>query len=133
MPLSARQLIFASAYVLFLLPSSVYAEWYQRQEDIMGTAITAEVWDTDKQHAKQCMQQVMAEMHRINELMSPFREDTALAKINREASQQPIKIPVELFNLIKKSLTFSNQSNGAFDISFASAGYLYDYRWWRMG
>ena len=94
----------------------------------MGTAITAEVWDVNNSHAQQCMQRVMSEMHRINELMSPFREDTALAKINREAGQQPVTTPTELFNLIKLSFEFSRKSNGAFDISFASAGYLYDYR-----
>ena len=94
----------------------------------MGTSITAEVWDSNTQHANHCIQQVMDEMNRINELMSPFREDTALAKINREATQHPVKTPAELFNLIKKSLIFSRRSNGAFDISFASAGYLYDYR-----
>ena len=94
----------------------------------MGTAITAEIWDTNKQHADKCIQLVMDEMNRINELMSPFREDTALSLINREATQHPVKTPVELYNLIKRSLEFSRRSNGAFDISFASAGYLYDYR-----
>ena len=94
----------------------------------MGTAITAEVWDSNKQHADECIQKVMDEMNRINEQMSPFREDTPLSKINREATQHPVKTPVELYNLIKRSLDFSRRSHGAFDISFASAGYLYDYR-----
>ena len=109
-------------------PGTSHAEWFQQQQAIMGTAITVEIWDTNKQHADQCIGQVMSEMNRINELMSPFREDTALARINREASQHPVKTPAELFDLIKKSFSFSKRSNGGFDISFASAGYLYDYR-----
>ena len=128
MSLSCRIKLYPIIFALLLTSSTAFADWYQKTEAIMGTAITAEIWDTNKQHADQCIQQVMSEMHRINELMSPFREDTALAKINRNASRQPVKTPVELFNLIKKSLDFSQRSNGAFDISFASAGYLYNYR-----
>jgi len=128
MSLSCRLQLYPITFALLLTSSTAFADWYQKTEAIMGTAITAEIWDTNKQHADQCIQQVMSEMHRINKLMSPFREDTALAKINRDASQQPVKTPVELFNLIKKSLGFSQRSGGAFDISFASAGYLYNYR-----
>jgi thiamine biosynthesis lipoprotein len=111
-----------------LLPGLSQAAWYVEQKAIMGTSITAEVWDTNKQHAEDCMQQVMSEMHHIDDVMSPFHEDTPLARVNREASQHPVKIPDELFDLIKLSFKFSRQSHGAFDISFASAGYLYDYR-----
>jgi thiamine biosynthesis lipoprotein len=48
--------------------------------------------------------------------------------INQLATKQPVKISAELFNLIKRSIRVSEQSRGAFDITFASVGYLYDYR-----
>ena len=128
MPLSTRPRLIFFACLLSALPGASYANWYQQERAIMGTSIAAEVWDTNKQHAEQCIQQVMTEMQRIDALMSPFHEDTPLARINREAGQHPVKTPAELFALIKRSFYFSRLSNGAFDISFASAGYLYNYR-----
>lgn len=113
---------------LTLLPGLASADWFEQERAIMGTSITAEVWDDHRQHAEECIQKVMDEMHRIDSLMSPFHEDTPLAKINREAAKHPVKTPVELYNLIKKSFIYSRMSHGAFDISFASAGYLYNYR-----
>ena len=116
------------ACLLGMLPGVSNADWFEQERAIMGTSITAEVWDTNQQHAEQCIKKVMTEMHRIDSLMSPFHEDTPLAKINREAGQHPVKTPAELYDLIKRSFIFSRLSHGAFDISFASAGYLYDYR-----
>ncbi|MFO7602217.1 MAG: FAD:protein FMN transferase [Gammaproteobacteria bacterium] len=128
MSLLIRQYVFLLIFPLLLLPAVSHAEWYQQQQPIMGTAITAEVWDTDPQHAHECIDRVMAEMHRINASMSPYREDSALSQINREADRQPVALSQELFTLIDRSLEFSRRSHGAFDISFASVGYLYDYR-----
>ena len=39
-----------------------------------------------------------------------------------------MKISRELFDLIERSLYFSRISHGAFDITFSSVGYMYDYR-----
>ncbi|MFO7603300.1 MAG: FAD:protein FMN transferase, partial [Gammaproteobacteria bacterium] len=128
MSLLIRQYVFLLIFPLLLLPAVSHAEWYQQQQAIMGTAITAEVWDTDPHHAHECIDRVMAEMHRINASMSPYREDSALSQINREADRQPVALSQELFTLIDRSLEFSRRSHGAFDISFASVGYLYDYR-----
>jgi len=74
------------------------------------------------------VQAIMDEMHRIDALMSPFKPDSELSRINREAAQKPIAISQEMFDLISRSLEFSKLSGGAFDITFSSVGYLYDYR-----
>ena len=60
--------------------------------------------------------------------MSPYKKDSELSKINSNAAKKPLHISQELFDLISKSIKISQLSNGAFDISFASVGYLYDYR-----
>jgi thiamine biosynthesis lipoprotein len=70
----------------------------------------------------------MAEMHRIDALMSPFKESSELSRINRDAAHAPVAVCAELFGLIARSIAFSELSGGAFDITYASAGHLYDYR-----
>jgi thiamine biosynthesis lipoprotein len=109
------------------VPAS-YADWYKEERAIMGTSVVAEVWSTDADKAHRGIAAVMREMHRIDDLMSPFKADSELSLVNHEAADHPVKISRELFNLIDRSLYFSRISGGAFDITFSSVGYMYDYR-----
>ena len=105
-----------------------HAEWYKDEQAIMGTSIVVEVWNEDAERARDGIRAVMEEMHRIDYLMSPFKEESELSLVNREAADHPVKISRELFDLIDRSRYFSRISGGAFDITFSSVGYMYDYR-----
>ncbi len=94
----------------------------------MGTRVAVELWSENDQQAVDCAQQVFNEMHRIDSLMSPYKPASELARINKLAAQKAVKVSPELFKLIQKSLYFSEISAGAFDISFASIGFKYNYR-----
>jgi len=102
--------------------------WFSRDEAIMGTAIHAELWGDDEALAEQAIAAVMAEMHRIDHLMSPFKPESELSLINREAASRAVPICGEMFDLIERSIGFSRLSDGAFDITYAAVGHLYDYR-----
>ena len=102
--------------------------WFSRDEAIMGTAIHVELWGEDRRAAESAIDAVMAEMHRIDALMSPYKESSALSRINREAATRPVPVCAELFELLARSIRYSELSDGAFDITYASAGHLYDYR-----
>lgn len=115
-------------FLLALLPVFAHAEWFSDTRAIMGTAVSVELWLDDPVAAKAAIEEVMAEMHHIDESMSPYIETSELAKINREASQHAVEITDEMMTLLKQSLHYSELTDGAFDISFASVGYLYDYR-----
>ena len=113
---------------LALLSINVHAEWYKDARGIMGTNIEVDLWDTDVIHAKGCIEEVMGEMERINQDMSPYIKTSELYQINQRAAKEPVKISQEMFDLIQRSFYFSEISHGAFDITFASIGYRYDYR-----
>ena len=102
--------------------------WFKRDEAIMGTAIAVELWASDARRARAAIDAVMAEMHRIDHTMSPHRPQSELSCINRDAAHQPVRLSDEMFGLIARAIEFSALSGGAFDISYASAGQLYDYR-----
>lgn len=104
------------------------AGWQRDEQDIMGTRITVELYHDDDATARQAIVAVMAEMRRIDEAMSPYKPESELSLVNREAADHPVKISPELFQLLKRSLEFSALTHGAFDITFASVGFLYDYR-----
>jgi thiamine biosynthesis lipoprotein len=67
-------------------------------------------------------------MHRIDALMSHYKPESQLSRINRDAAATPVRVDRELAELIVRALEFSELSGGAFDITYASVGYLYDYR-----
>jgi len=106
----------------------VNAAWYKDTQGIMGTNIQVEVWSDEEKLGEQATAAVMVEMERINQLMSPYIASSELAQINQYAGQQAVKISKELFDLIALSIQLSIETQGAFDITFASVGYLYDYR-----
>ena len=70
----------------------------------------------------------MAEMHRIDATMSPHKADSELSLLNAGAADGPVAVSEGMFGLLSRALAFSKLSGGAFDITFASAGHLYDYR-----
>jgi FAD:protein FMN transferase len=109
-------------------PPVVAGAWYSREEAIMGTAVRVELWGEDRAAAESAMTAVMDVMHHIDETMSPFKPESELSRVNRDAASRPVPVSEEMFNIIDRSLDFSRLSDGAFDITFASAGHLYDYR-----
>lgn len=114
--------------IALLSMHAAHAEWYSDKRAIMGTAISIELWADDDKVAHDAIEAVMQEMVHIDQSMSPWIETSELALINREATQHPVKISAEMMLLLQTSLHYSVVSQGAFDISFASVGYLYDYR-----
>ena len=120
---------FAFAVTLLLVSSAAArAEWHERFESIMGTRISVEVWHEDPAAAGAAIDAVIAEMHRVDELMSHYKPESQLSQVNRDAAKAPVKVDPELAGLIARALEFSELSDGAFDITYASVGYLYDYR-----
>jgi len=118
--------------IIFLILVSysqcVSADWYQQEQSIMGTNIRVELWSDDDALGNKAVDSVMAEMRRIDALMSPYKRQSELVSINQHAAIRPLVINPELYLVIAKSLEISALTNGAFDISFASVGFLYDYR-----
>jgi FAD:protein FMN transferase len=111
-----------------LLPGLARADWISRSEPIMGTRCTVELWSEDRAKGEAAITSVFDDMRRIDRLMSTWKEDTEISKVNREASQHPVRISQELFDLLRESVKYSELTRGAFDITYASVGYLYDFK-----
>ena len=60
--------------------------------------------------------------------MSTYKPDSEVSGINRHAAREPVVVSTELFDLLTTALEYSRITEGAFDITYASVGYLYDFR-----
>ena len=119
--------LFGLALLPLALALPARAEWLDRTEAIMGTRIFVEVWADDPAQGNAAIEAVMDEMRRIDALMSHYKPDSELSLINQRAAQEPVQVDPELFDLIRLSTHFSQLTDGAFDITYASVGYLYNY------
>lgn len=111
-----------------LMSDPVRAEWFAAEEAIMGTRVAVELWADDQASGRAAISTVMNEMRRIDALMSHYRPDSQVSRINALAAEQEVVVDAELAQLLLRALEFSELSDGAFDITYASVGYLYDYR-----
>ena len=94
----------------------------------MGTAISVELWSDDALGGSSAIDAVMQEMHRIDRTMSPHKADSELSRINRDAGSAPVPVSAEMARLLARANDFAQLSGGAFDITYAAVGHLYDYR-----
>jgi thiamine biosynthesis lipoprotein len=113
--------------VLVSVPAA-RAEWVSREEAIMGTRIAVELWAMDHAQGDALITRVMDEMRRVDELMSTYKPTSQVSRVNAEAATHPVVVEEDLFGLLQTALDFSRITEGAFDITYASVGYMYDYR-----
>src|SRR5271170_5908807 len=122
---------FAALAVLIVLAAAApaRAEWVNRVTDgIMGTRITVELWSEDRPQAEAAIDAVLDEMRHIDETMSTYKPTSEVSQVNAKAADGPMHISKELFDLLVTAKEYSTLTDGAFDITYASVGYMYDFR-----
>src|SRR5262245_1887395 len=108
---------FSLAVTLLLASGGVArADWFAREDAIMGTRIAVEGWQDDASAAETAIDAVIAEMHRIDELMSVYKPESQVSIVNRDAATRPVQVNPELARLVARALEFSEMSGGAFAI-----------------
>lgn len=86
----------------------------------MGSRFEITLADKDSLRAEKHIDQVIGEVTRIENLISEWRPGTPVSEINRNAGIRPVQVPREVFDLTRRAIAYSVQSQGAFDISIAA-------------
>tara|TARA_B100000963_G_C22597849_1_gene658760 strand:- start:516 stop:1418 length:903 start_codon:yes stop_codon:yes gene_type:complete len=87
---------------------------------LMGSDFEITIVDNDQANAENMINIAIEEISRIEKLISSWDKNSQTSLINLNAGVKPVKIDLELFELISRSIKVSNISQGAFDISYAS-------------
>lgn len=66
------------------------------------------------------IEEAIAEITRIEKIISSWDKDSETSLINKNAGIKPVKVSYELFKLIERAKQISELTDGAFDISYAS-------------
>lgn len=107
------------ALLLFSLFSSGQIV-HKRKLGMLGSPFEITVVAQDTLKANVYIDIAIAEVKRIENLISDWIPTTQISEINNNAGIQPIKVSDELFDLLERALKISKLTNGAFDISYAS-------------
>jgi thiamine biosynthesis lipoprotein len=107
--------------------SAAPAGWHEREEAIMGTRVAVQAW-ADPSVARAAIDAVMADMRRTDELMSTYKPWSQLSQVNAHAFERPVQVDPDIIDVVTTAIEYSRLGGGAFDITYASVGYLYDYR-----
>ncbi len=86
----------------------------------MGSRFEITVVAKEQVIAKQYIDVAIQEIKRIEALISSWDTQSQTTRINQNAGIQPVKVDQELFDLIKRAISISKLTDGAFDISYAS-------------
>lgn len=95
-------------------------EVYQQTLQLMGSRFDITVVANNSVLANQYIEMAVAEISRIEKLISSWDPDSQTSLINRQAGNKAVKVDGELFDLIQRAIAISKLTNGAFDISYAS-------------
>lgn len=86
----------------------------------MGNRFELSVVAADEQWANERIDAGIAEIQRIERLLTTFADDSETNQVNFNAGIAPVVVSRETFDLIARSIRISDLTQGAFDITYGS-------------
>lgn len=79
----------------------------------------------EETHLRAAGEEALREIVELERLLSRFRLDSDISRINRLATRQPVRVDARTFRLLQRAKRLSLETNGAFDITVGT--------WWERG
>ncbi len=119
--MKTKSLSIVSFFTFLLLGLSCHSQVLRKRTTmLMGGRFDINIVAQDSLSAEQNIDTIIAEISRIENLISDWKPTSQVSEVNQNAGIRPVKVDKEVFDLTKRALHFSEITNGAFDISFAA-------------
>lgn len=92
----------------------------------MGTRFEIVVASDDDSAARVLLEEAVYEIETLNARLTRFSRDSLLSHINRTAWHTPARLDLATFDLFSQAAHVHAASDGAFDVTLGSGGYLLD-------
>ena len=106
-------------------PNPAMGTGFEARRDLMGTVWKIQLGTTASERTKQAVEAAFEEVARIESVMSEWRPDSPLSAINAAAGKGPVTVPLELRDILQRSVEFSKLTGGAFDVTWKGMGRLW--------
>lgn len=100
---------------------------FEASRPLMGTIFSISV-AAPESVARPAVRAALEEIERLEVVLSEWREDSEISRINRNAGVSPVNVSEEVFAVVKAGVDVSRWSSGGFDLSWAAMRGLYDFR-----
>jgi thiamine biosynthesis lipoprotein len=84
---------------------------------VMGTFARIVVIAGSQDAGRKCIRAAMAEIRKVDELMSDYKKDSEISKVNTGAANEPVQVSEPTLEVLQRSVEFSKLTDGAFDIT----------------
>jgi FAD:protein FMN transferase len=112
--------VLASVLLTLTVPADAdTAAVVHKQHYAMGTMAEIVVYHPSRADAMSAIDKAFAEIDRLERVMSHYRSDSDLSKLNREARHRPVRVDPSLHEILRESIEFSRRSRGRFDVTIA--------------
>ncbi len=113
----ARAALVLIPFVAFLPAQSREPHRYEATRVSMACTYAVDAYGADDAAVREAVTAAFDEVDRIDRLMSHYKPESPLSRLNREASTHAVTVDPELFDFIDEALRYSRESDGAFDIT----------------
>jgi FAD:protein FMN transferase len=88
---------------------------HRQSRRVMGSLAEIQVYHADADLATRAMTAALDEMERVDGLLSNYRPDTELSRMNSAATKAPFRASRELYDFVKRSRAYFDDTLGTFD------------------
>ncbi|MFV5703187.1 FAD:protein FMN transferase [Flavobacterium sp. XS2P12] len=106
--------------ILFISFSSFGQIIHKRKLSMLGSPFEVTAVANDTVKANEYIDLAVAEVKRIENLISDWIPVSQISEVNRNAGIKAVKVDAEVYDLIERAIKVSQITSGAFDISYAS-------------
>jgi FAD:protein FMN transferase len=100
----------------------------QKTESIMGTDVTITVVAPSLEECSAVIDAGMAELRRLDAMMSLYKDTSEITKVNQAAGLHPVSVSPEMIEITDYALEASRLSGGVFDITIGPLVVLWQMR-----
>jgi len=84
---------------------------------VMGTFARVVVVAENHNAGLACIRAAMAEIHKVDELMSDYKSDSEIGRVNEKGAEEPVPVGESTFEVLARSIEFGKLTDGAFDVT----------------
>ncbi len=85
--------------------------------DAMGSTYSVVLYGEDRNKLEAAAESAFDEARRLDTMLSNYKSDSEWSIVNAEASNHPVVVSQELFDLLSACMDYSRKSEGSFDIT----------------
>ncbi|MBE9576673.1 FAD:protein FMN transferase [Flavobacterium proteolyticum] len=93
---------------------------FKKKQSLLGSPFEITVVAKDSVQGNLFSDLAIAEVKRIENLISDWIPTSQISKVNQNAGISPVKVDKEVYDLVDRATKISKLTSGAFDISYAS-------------